>query len=102
MQDWSQIKDDTACIILTLNEGIVFKILENRIKSEGKIQLVSLNTTYEPYDITVNEVREIWKFVHYISEEMPMAGISNNDLAYTLQEIKKEVALIKNRISENN
>jgi transcriptional regulator with XRE-family HTH domain len=102
MQDWSQIKDGTACIVLTLDEGIVFKIVENRIKSEGKIRLSSLNTTYEPYDISINEVREIWKFVHFISEEMPMGGISNNDLAYTLQEIKKEVAFIKNRISENN
>ncbi len=102
VQDWSQIKDGTACIVLTLDEGIVFKILENRIKSEGKIWLSSLNSLYEPYEIQINGVREIWKFVHYISEELPLGGITNNDLAYTLQEIKKEVTLIKNRIELNN
>lgn len=101
IQDWSQIKDGTACLVLTLDEGIVFKTLENRIKSEGKIRLSSLNSFYEPYDIQVNEVREIWKFVHYISDEMPLGGITHNDLAYTLQEIKKEVELIKNKIEVN-
>jgi transcriptional regulator with XRE-family HTH domain len=102
MQDWSQLKDGTACIVLTLDEGIVFKIVENRIKSDGKISLSSLNSIYDSYDIPINEVREIWKFVHYISEEMPLGGITHNDLAYTLQEIKKEVALIKNRIEVKN
>ncbi len=102
MQDWSQLKDGTPCIVLTLDEGIVFKIVENKIKSEGKFRLSSLNSLYEPYDIQVNEVREIWKFVHYISEEMPLGGITNNDLAYTLQQIKKEVELIKNKIEVNN
>lgn len=102
VQDWSELKDDTACIVLTLDEGIVFKIIENRIESEGKIRLISLNTTYEPYDISANDVREIWRFVHYISEEIPIGSISHSDLALTLHELKREVSFIKNRITEND
>ena len=102
VQDWSELKDGTACIVLTLDEGIVFKILENRIEIEGKIRLISLNTTYEPYDISANDVREIWRFVHYISEEIPTGSISHSDLALTLHELKREVSFIKNRITEND
>jgi transcriptional regulator with XRE-family HTH domain len=102
VQDWSLLKDGTPCIVLTLDEGIVFKILGNRIESDGKIHLVSLNTTYEPYDIQANDVREIWKFVHYISAEMPVGSISHSDLALALHELKKEVSFIKNRITEND
>jgi transcriptional regulator with XRE-family HTH domain len=102
VQDWSELKDGTACIVLTLDEGIVFKILENRIESDGTFRLVSLNTTYEPYEIAVSEVREIWRFVHYISNEIPTGGVSHNDLAHTLHELKKEVSFIKKRITEND
>lgn len=99
VQDWSELKDGDACIILTLDEGIVFKIVENKIGNEGKIRLISLNTAYKPYDLQVMEIREIWKFVHYISGEMPTGGVSHTDLAHTLHELKKDVSFIKNRFT---
>jgi len=46
----------------------------------------------------VVEIREIWRFIHYISEELPAGEISSADLAYTLNELKLDVALIKERI----
>lgn len=100
VQDWSQLKDGTPCIVLTLDEGIVFKIIENKIESEGKIHLISLNTNYKPYDIQVSEVREIWKFVHYISGEMPTGEVSHTDLAASLHEIKKDMSYLKSRFTE--
>lgn len=99
VQDWSLLKDGDACIVLTLDEGIVFKIVENKIGNEGKIRLISLNTAYKPYDLQVMEIREIWKFVHYISGEIPTGGVSHTDLAYTLHELKKDVSFIKNRFT---
>jgi len=102
VQDWSLLKDGTPCIVLTLDAGIVFKILDNRIESEGKIHLISLNPTYESYDIQINDVREIWKFVHYISGEMPEGAISHTDLAFGLRELKKELSFIKKRITKND
>ena len=102
VQDWSLLKDGDACIILTLDEGIVFKIVENKIQDEGKLSLISLNTIYKPYDLQVMEIREIWKFVHYISSEMPMGEISHTDLALSLHELKKDMSFIKNRFMESD
>ena len=98
VQDWNTLKNGEACIVLTLDEGIVFKIVENRIEKEGKIGLISLNSAYKPYELMVVEIREIWRFIHYISEELPSGEVSAADLAYSLNQLKEDVALIKDRI----
>ena len=98
IQDWSTLKNGEACIVLTLDEGIVFKIIENRIEKEGKIGLVSLNPIYKPYELSVAEIREIWRFVHFISEELPSGEVSPAELANTLNQLKLDVMLIKNKI----
>ncbi|MEI6677418.1 MAG: helix-turn-helix domain-containing protein [Mariniphaga sp.] len=95
VQDWNTLKSGEACIVLTLDEGIVFKMIENRIRKEGKIELTSLNQLYRPYELAVVEIREIWRFVHYISEELPLGEVSPANLAYTLNQLKQDVALIK-------
>ncbi|OFY64562.1 MAG: DNA-binding protein, partial [Bacteroidetes bacterium RBG_13_42_15] len=43
LQDWMNIVTGKAYIVFTLNDGIVFKILENNISSDGKLVLFSLN-----------------------------------------------------------
>jgi len=98
VQDWSTLKSGEACVVLTLDEGIVFKIVENRIEKEGKIGLISLNSAYKTYELGVVEIREIWRFIHYISEELPSGEISPADLANTLNQLKQDVALIKKKI----
>ena len=98
VQDWSTLKSGEACIVLTLDEGIVFKIIENRIGKDGKINLISLNPIYKSYELAVVEIREIWRFVHYISNELPSSEVSSADLAFTLNQLKQDVALIKEKI----
>src|ERR1035437_10080378 len=98
VQDWTTLKDGEACIVLTLDEGIVFKIVENRIEKDGKVNLISLNSNYKSYELLVDEIREIWRFTHFISEEMPVCEVSANDLTNTLNQLKEDVALIKDKI----
>lgn len=71
IQNWFSLKDGDACIILTLDDGIVFKCIENKLKSQKKLGVYSLNTEFEPYSIDAADIKEIWKFVNYISPEMP-------------------------------
>ena len=101
VQDWSTLKTGEACIVLTLDEGIVFKVIENLIVKEGKVNLISLNPSYKPYELSVVEIREIWRFIHYISDELPSGEISPANLANTLNQLKHDVALIKERIVTN-
>lgn len=98
LQDWNQIVSGQAYIVLTIDDGIVFKIVENRIKEENKIIMYSLNPLYSPFDIHINEIREVWKFVNYISSELPEPLDSTDKLIQTLAGLKSEMKAIKSKI----
>lgn len=98
VQDWNGIVTGEACIVLTLDDGIVFKVVENKISGEGKLTLYSLNPIYEPFDVRVNNIREVWKFVHFISQELPEPVLPENELVRTVAGLKQDMQRMKNRI----
>ena len=97
--NWKEIKTGEACIVLTMDEGIVFKIIENRIEEEGLLILYSLNPLYEPFKINVNEIKEIWKFVHFISHEIPEPVLPENQLVRTVASLKQDLDRLKLNIT---
>lgn len=99
VQNWNLIRDNMPYIILTLDDGIMFKVVHNDIKTRGKLKLISLNTLYEPYEIDVKDVREVWKFVHYISNTIPERNTRNDELALTMAALKKDMDNLKKKIS---
>jgi len=72
--------------------------LENKLKSEGKLILYSLNPIYEPYEVHINEVKELWKFVNYISSELPDPVIPEKQLIQAVATMKSDLERIKAKI----
>ena len=98
IQNWMSIRSGTPCIVVTKDEGIVFKVVHNLLTSEQSFQLCSTNTFYEPYLVHANDILEIWKFVNYISPELPEIRLDDNDLSRTLQALQQEVHELKTLI----
>jgi len=98
VQDWLMLPDRQPCIVLTLDEGILFKMVENLIEKNGSLRLISLNPAYQPYMVPVSEVREIWRFVHYTTGELPSGNLSNEIIGKALTDIRDDLQVIKNRL----
>lgn len=95
VQDWSNIISGQAYIIFTLDDGIVFKISENLLKEKGMLRLFSLNPLYDPYEVPVSEIKEIWKFTHYISSELPDPALPQDELLKTVANLKNDMDKLK-------
>lgn len=95
LQDWMNIISGNAYIVFTLDDGIVFKVVENSIRTDGKLILYSLNPLYEPYEVHINSVKEVWKFVNYISEELPEPMIPEKQLIQTVTGMKHDLERLK-------
>lgn len=95
VQDWNTLLTGYGYIIFTVDEGIVFKIVENLIEKEGKLRLYSLNPIYEPFDVALSEIKEVWKFVNYISSELPEPALPSSELIKTVAGLKRDVAQMK-------
>lgn len=98
IMDWNELKTGEACVVLTMDDGIVFKLIENQI-NEGNLILYSLNPLYEPYEIKLTEIREIWRFIHFISHEIPEPVIPENQLVRTVAGLKQEMDRMKMNIT---
>ena len=67
----SDLKDGKTYVLVTRNEGIVYKRVFNHIRDRGVLSLVSDNKKYKPYSIDPMEIHEAWAARAYISLEFP-------------------------------
>ncbi|MBN2665193.1 MAG: helix-turn-helix domain-containing protein, partial [Bacteroidales bacterium] len=101
IQDWTELMSGKAYIVFTLDDGIVFKIVENNVRKNGRLTLFSLNPLYEPYDIHIKEVKEIWKFVNYISSELPEPVMPEKQIFQSIAIMKNDLQRIKARLGSD-
>ena len=101
VQNWMSISNGTPCVIITKDEGVVFKVIHNLLESKQSFQLSSTNTFYEPYYVHVNDILEIWKFVNYISPELPDVRLDDNNLSKSINTVKKELHELKSMINKS-
>jgi len=101
LQDWMDIISGKAYIVFTLNDGIVFKIIENNLAKNGKLVLYSLNPIYEPYEVHINDVKEIWKFINYISSELPEPVLPEKQLFQSIAVMKNDLEKIKAKLGKD-
>jgi transcriptional regulator with XRE-family HTH domain len=101
LQDWYNLVTGNAYIIFTLDDGIVFKVVEDKIGESGRLVLYSLNPLYEPYEVHISEVKEIWKFVNYISSELPDPLIPEKQLISTVAGLKHDLQRLKSKLGSD-
>lgn len=95
IEDWSEIKDGTPCIVVSQTEGVVFKRVYNKIKNESALRLHSDNPVYDPYEVGVDDVHEIWEAKAYISSTFPIADFSISKLTSIVLDLQQEVIKMK-------
>lgn len=71
VHDLNGIRNGKTYVLVTRNEGVVYKRVFNYVSESGKLFLVSDNRQYAPYQIDAGEVMEIWSAKAYISLNFP-------------------------------
>jgi len=90
LEQLSDLKDGHAYIVITKNDGLVFKVVYKQ-KRKKKLLLRSLNKAYEPYEMDVTDVVQVWKFVNYISDKLPDHAVDPEGVIRKLDELRKLV-----------
>ncbi len=97
VEDRIDIKTGKTYILITLNDGMVYKRVVNQIKENGSLLLISDNKDYQAYEVSMNEVLEIWEFTcsintqEYTKEELQISSIITmfNNLGVELKALEK-------------
>lgn len=71
LDNWNDVKTGDTYVIISKNEGVVYKRAGNRFKENKELKLISDNRVYDPYTIDADDILEIWKAKAYISTSLP-------------------------------
>lgn len=74
VQDWGRIKNDECYVMITREDGIVYKRALNELQNEQKLILKSDNPLYEPYEMPAEQILEVWKAVGVMNFDLPSLG----------------------------
>lgn len=100
LQNWNLIRNGHPYIVVTQDEGIVFKVVYNQMEDQGTLLLCSTNPQYQPYEVKVSDVLEIWKFVHYINPRFEEPNPNRDQLTNTVLDLQKEMMRIKSTLKK--
>ena len=95
LEEWASIKDGTPCIVVSSRDGIVFKRIFNKMRLNAMFVLHSDNPNFSPYDISADDVLEIWEAKSYISSTFPIAELSLERVASLVLDLQQQVALLR-------
>nr|WP_320117077.1 LexA family transcriptional regulator [uncultured Marinifilum sp.] len=70
LQDWELIKNDTCHIVVTNEDGIVYKRVQKDFEN-NQLLLISDNKEYLSFEVSLNQVQEVWKALGFISFQLP-------------------------------
>lgn len=97
LESINEIKNGKTYVLLTQQEGVVYKRVFNYIEEKGKLYLVSDNKIFSAYEVDPKEVMEIWEAKAYISIQFPDPEAANE---LSLDKIASLVVNLQNEVNE--
>ena len=71
VENWHDIKPNQTYVVVSKEDGVVYKRVAYKFKEEKGLQLISDNKTYEPYWVSTEDIIEVWKAKAFISTSLP-------------------------------
>jgi len=93
------LKNDSACIVVSRNEGIVYKRVQKAGRSKSKLTLVSDNPIYHPYTVNTEDVLEMWQAQMVISKASQQQRWDMGQIAHIVSDLQEQVVTLKKRIN---
>ena len=99
IEDVRDIKNGKTYIVITLNDGIVYKRVYDKIEEHNMLLLASDNKKYDPYYVAIDEVLELWEYTccintqEYDEHELKISSIATmlNQLGVELKALEKSL-----------
>jgi len=99
IEDANDIKNSQAYIVVSRNEGIVYKRIEKNNRAKSKLTLVSDNPQYQPYQVNAEDVVELWQAQMVISKISNQQRWDVNSLASMVNNLQSQVSTLKKKMN---
>ena len=95
----NDIKNSQPYIVVSRNEGIVYKRVEKNNRAKNKLPLVSDNPQFQPYQVNAEDVVELWQAQMVISKVSQQQRWDVNSLASMVNNLQSQVSTLKKKMN---
>jgi transcriptional regulator with XRE-family HTH domain len=99
VESLEDVKNNTACIVVSRNEGIVYKRVQRNGRQKSKLTLVSDNPTFHPYTVNAEEILEMWQAQVVIAKANAQYRWDMSQLANVVTDLQEQVNSLKKRMN---
>ena len=94
-----EAKNNNAYIVVSRNEGIVYKRIVKSNRSKAKISLISDNPGYQPYQVNTDDIVELWQAQVVIGKVASQQRWDVNSLANLVNNLQDQVSTLKKKMN---
>jgi transcriptional regulator with XRE-family HTH domain len=94
-----ELKNNQAYIVVSRNEGIVYKRIVRNNKLKNKLSLVSDNPSYQPYQVNTEDILELWLAQVVIGKVASQQRWDVNSLASLVNNLQDQVSTLKKKMN---
>lgn len=99
VENLDDIKSNQTYIVVSRNEGIVYKRVLKNAKLRNKMTMVSDNSAYHPYNVSTEDIMEVWKAQMILSRANVQQRWDVNQLAGLVGNLQEQVNTLKKKMS---
>jgi transcriptional regulator with XRE-family HTH domain len=99
VQSLDDVKSNQTYIVVSKNDGIVYKRLMKNNKQKNKMTLISDNPSYQPYIVNADDILEVWQAQMIISKANTQQRWDVNQLAGLVNNLQQQVSVLKKRMN---
>ena len=99
VDDSEDLKNDQAYIVVSRNEGIVYKRIVKNNRLKNKLTLVSDNPQYQPYQVNAEDIVELWQAQMVISKVSAQQRWDMNSLASMVNNLQSQFTTLKKKMN---
>jgi transcriptional regulator with XRE-family HTH domain len=97
--DLDDIKNNNAYIVVSRNEGIVYKRIVKNNRAKNKLTMVSDNPSFQPYFMNAEDILELWQAQMVISKIATHQRWDMGQLASMVNNLQEQVSTLKKRMN---
>jgi len=99
LENLDAVKNNVACIVVSRNEGIVYKRIQKNGRAKNKLTLVSDNPVFHPYTVNAEDILEMWQAQVVISKLNTHQRWDMHQLANIVTDLQEQVTSMKKRMN---
>lgn len=99
VDDLEGVKNNTACIVISRHEGIVYKRIQKNNRAKNKLTLVSDNPIFHPYTVNSEDVLEMWQAQVVISKTNTMQRWDMGQLTNIVSDLQEQVISLRKKMN---